>query len=107
MLEREEKEKLFNEHVEALAKKKKEQFRQLLDETSTVSTSDDDLCCLHLYQKNDTLLSFNLVQLAFENVSGVTVSLTDICVVDHFDNNLEGSEKGDQGGPSLYKVLLQ
>lgn len=36
LLEREEKEKLFNEHVEALAKKKKEQFRQLLDETSMV-----------------------------------------------------------------------
>ncbi|XP_068572228.1 transcription elongation regulator 1 isoform X4 [Cebidichthys violaceus] len=34
LLEREEKEKLFNEHVEALAKKKKEHFRQLLDETS-------------------------------------------------------------------------
>lgn len=37
LLEREEKEKLFNEHIEALAKKKKEQFRQLLDETSMVS----------------------------------------------------------------------
>ncbi|XP_008331387.2 transcription elongation regulator 1 isoform X2 [Cynoglossus semilaevis] len=37
LLEREEKEKLFNEHVEALAKKKKEQFRQLLDETSTIT----------------------------------------------------------------------
>ena len=36
LLEREEKEKLFNEHVEALAKKKKEHFRQLLDETSMV-----------------------------------------------------------------------
>lgn len=35
------------------------------------------------------------------------VSLTDIFVVDHFDNNLEGGEEGDQGGPSLYKVLLQ
>uniref|UniRef100_A0A8C7XJB3 Transcription elongation regulator 1 n=1 Tax=Oryzias sinensis TaxID=183150 RepID=A0A8C7XJB3_9TELE len=37
LLEREEKEKLFNEHVEALAKKKKEQFRQLLDETSMIT----------------------------------------------------------------------
>uniref|UniRef100_A0A1A8BQI1 Transcription elongation regulator 1 n=1 Tax=Nothobranchius kadleci TaxID=1051664 RepID=A0A1A8BQI1_NOTKA len=37
LLEREEKEKLFNEHVEALAKKKKEQFRQLLDETITIT----------------------------------------------------------------------
>ncbi|XP_034405341.1 transcription elongation regulator 1-like isoform X5 [Cyclopterus lumpus] len=36
LLEREDKEKLFNEHVEALAKKKKEHFRQLLDETSMV-----------------------------------------------------------------------
>uniref|UniRef100_A0A1A8G2Y1 Transcription elongation regulator 1 n=2 Tax=Nothobranchius korthausae TaxID=1143690 RepID=A0A1A8G2Y1_9TELE len=37
LLEREEKEKLFNEHVEALAKKKKELFRQLLDETITIT----------------------------------------------------------------------
>ncbi|CAL8365403.1 unnamed protein product [Lota lota] len=37
LLEREEKEKLFNEHVEALAKKKKEHFRQLLDETSMIT----------------------------------------------------------------------
>ncbi|XP_061558750.1 transcription elongation regulator 1 isoform X1 [Phycodurus eques] len=37
LLEREEKEKLFNDHVEALAKKKKEHFRQLLDETTTIT----------------------------------------------------------------------
>nr|XP_057943907.1 transcription elongation regulator 1 isoform X2 [Doryrhamphus excisus] len=37
LLEREEKEKLFNEHVEALAKKKKEHFRQLLDETTMIT----------------------------------------------------------------------
>ncbi|XP_077448716.1 transcription elongation regulator 1 isoform X3 [Stigmatopora argus] len=37
LLEREEKEKLFNDHVEALAKKKKEHFRQLLDETTMVN----------------------------------------------------------------------
>ncbi|XP_068600139.1 transcription elongation regulator 1 [Brachionichthys hirsutus] len=37
LLEREEKEKLFNEHVEALAKKKKEHFRQLLDETIMIT----------------------------------------------------------------------
>ncbi|XP_064181378.1 transcription elongation regulator 1-like isoform X2 [Anguilla rostrata] len=37
LLEREEKEKLFNEHIEALAKKKKEHFRQLLDETTTIT----------------------------------------------------------------------
>ncbi|XP_077360828.1 transcription elongation regulator 1-like isoform X2 [Festucalex cinctus] len=37
LLEREEKEKLFNEHVEALAKKKKEHFRQLLDETTVIT----------------------------------------------------------------------
>uniref|UniRef100_A0A8D0CRS6 Transcription elongation regulator 1 n=1 Tax=Sander lucioperca TaxID=283035 RepID=A0A8D0CRS6_SANLU len=37
LLEREEKEKLFNDHVEALAKKKKEHFRQLLDETSMIT----------------------------------------------------------------------
>ncbi|XP_077401864.1 transcription elongation regulator 1 isoform X2 [Vanacampus margaritifer] len=37
LLEREEKEKLFNDHVEALAKKKKEHFRQLLDETTVIT----------------------------------------------------------------------
>ncbi|XP_061905164.1 transcription elongation regulator 1-like isoform X3 [Entelurus aequoreus] len=37
LLEREEKEKLFNEHVEALTKKKKEHFRQLLDETTMIT----------------------------------------------------------------------
>ncbi|KAJ8406048.1 hypothetical protein AAFF_G00309360 [Aldrovandia affinis] len=37
LLEREEKEKLFNEHIEALAKKKKEHFRQLLDETTSIT----------------------------------------------------------------------
>ncbi|XP_010869461.4 transcription elongation regulator 1 isoform X3 [Esox lucius] len=36
LLERDEKEKLFNDHVEALTKKKKEHFRQLLDETVMV-----------------------------------------------------------------------
>uniref|UniRef100_A0A8C2HJ42 Transcription elongation regulator 1 n=1 Tax=Cyprinus carpio TaxID=7962 RepID=A0A8C2HJ42_CYPCA len=37
LLERDEKERLFNEHIEALAKKKKEQFRQLLDETPSIN----------------------------------------------------------------------
>ncbi|XP_060740597.1 transcription elongation regulator 1a isoform X2 [Tachysurus vachellii] len=37
LLEREERERLFNEHIEALAKKKKELFRQLLDETPTIT----------------------------------------------------------------------
>ncbi|XP_030620575.1 transcription elongation regulator 1a isoform X2 [Chanos chanos] len=37
LLERDEKEKLFNEHIEALTKKKKEHFRQLLDETSMIT----------------------------------------------------------------------
>uniref|UniRef100_A0A3B3QSQ0 Transcription elongation regulator 1 n=1 Tax=Paramormyrops kingsleyae TaxID=1676925 RepID=A0A3B3QSQ0_9TELE len=37
LLERDEKEKLFNEHVEALSKKKKEHFRQLLDETTLIT----------------------------------------------------------------------
>ncbi|XP_031424585.2 transcription elongation regulator 1-like isoform X3 [Clupea harengus] len=36
-LEREEKERLFNEHVEGLGKKKKELFRQLLDDTNTIT----------------------------------------------------------------------
>ncbi|XP_072517905.1 transcription elongation regulator 1 [Salminus brasiliensis] len=37
LLERHEKEKLFEEHVEALTKRKKEQFRQLLDETTVIT----------------------------------------------------------------------
>lgn len=37
LLERHEKEKLFEEHVEVLTKRKKEHFRQLLDETTMVS----------------------------------------------------------------------
>uniref|UniRef100_F7EUC0 Transcription elongation regulator 1 n=1 Tax=Xenopus tropicalis TaxID=8364 RepID=F7EUC0_XENTR len=37
LLEREEKEKLFSEHIEALTKKKREQFRQLLDETCAIT----------------------------------------------------------------------
>ncbi|XP_069755079.1 transcription elongation regulator 1 isoform X4 [Narcine bancroftii] len=37
LLEREEKEKLFSEHIEALTKKKREHFRQLLDETSAIT----------------------------------------------------------------------
>ncbi|XP_041444658.1 transcription elongation regulator 1 isoform X1 [Xenopus laevis] len=37
VLEREEKEKLFSEHIEALTKKKRELFRQLLDETSAIT----------------------------------------------------------------------
>lgn len=47
LLEREEKEKLFNEHIEALTKKKREHFRQLLDETSAVravNVRSDSLC---------------------------------------------------------------
>ncbi|XP_051955777.1 transcription elongation regulator 1-like [Xyrauchen texanus] len=37
LLERHEKEKLFEEHVEALTKRKKEHFRLLLDETSMIT----------------------------------------------------------------------
>nr|CAD7568498.1 unnamed protein product [Timema californicum] len=37
LLDREEKEKFFNEHIEQLSKKKKEKFRELLDETEGVS----------------------------------------------------------------------
>lgn len=36
-LSREEKEKLFNEHIETLMRRKREKFRELLDETSEVS----------------------------------------------------------------------
>lgn len=36
-LPREEKEKLFNEHIEHLIRKKREKFRELLDETSEVT----------------------------------------------------------------------
>ncbi|CAH0763000.1 unnamed protein product [Bemisia tabaci] len=41
LLSRDEKEKLFNEHIELLSKKKKEKFRQLLDETSEVKLSSN------------------------------------------------------------------
>ncbi|KAM4748189.1 transcription elongation regulator 1 isoform 1-T1 [Rhinophrynus dorsalis] len=37
LLEREEKEKLFSEHIDALTKKKREHFRQLLDETYAIT----------------------------------------------------------------------
>ncbi|XP_061412380.1 transcription elongation regulator 1-like isoform X9 [Lethenteron reissneri] len=37
LLDRSEKEKLFKEHVDALSKRKKEQFKQLLDETSEIT----------------------------------------------------------------------
>lgn len=36
-LSREDKEKLFNEHIEHLLRKKREKFRELLDETPEVS----------------------------------------------------------------------
>lgn len=36
-LTREDKEKLFNEHVEQLIKKKRQNFRELLDETTDVT----------------------------------------------------------------------
>lgn len=36
-LSREDKEKLFNEHIEQLIKKKRQNFRELLDETPEVS----------------------------------------------------------------------
>lgn len=36
-LPRDEKEKLFNEHVEALLKKKRQSFREMLDETPEVN----------------------------------------------------------------------
>lgn len=36
-LARDDKEKLFNEHVEHLVRKKREKFRELLDETSEVT----------------------------------------------------------------------
>uniref|UniRef100_T1IIS2 Transcription elongation regulator 1 n=1 Tax=Strigamia maritima TaxID=126957 RepID=T1IIS2_STRMM len=37
LLDRDEKEKLFNEHIEQLSKKKREKFRELLDETPSVT----------------------------------------------------------------------
>ncbi|KAG8237630.1 hypothetical protein J437_LFUL017399 [Ladona fulva] len=37
LLERDEKEKLFNQHIEQLSKRKKEKFRELLDETAEVT----------------------------------------------------------------------
>lgn len=83
LLEREEKEKLFNEHVEALAKKKKEHFRQLLDETSMVTV-------LSVYMRMCKGRSVRVQAFFF------------VCAVDHADNYMEGGEEGDQGGPSLH-----
>ncbi len=37
LLDRDEKERLFEEHIEALAKKNKEMFHKLLDETTEVT----------------------------------------------------------------------
>ncbi|XP_065216790.1 transcription elongation regulator 1 [Planococcus citri] len=37
LLDRDEKEKLFNEHIEQLTKKKREKFRELLDETTEIN----------------------------------------------------------------------
>jgi transcription elongation regulator 1 len=45
LLERDDKEKLFNEHVETLSKKKKENFRQLLDETVMVRGNEMGTHC--------------------------------------------------------------
>ena len=39
LLEREEKEKLFNEHMEGLTKRNKDMFHKLLDETSELALS--------------------------------------------------------------------
>lgn len=90
-MEREEKEKLFNEHVEALAKKKKELFRQLLDETTMVT------------------VSFNIYETAFGHCSPLVSMLkSDLSHgLDHSDNDVEGGEEGYQGGSTLYQVLLQ
>lgn len=90
-MEREEKEKLFNEHVEALAKKKKELFRQLLDETTMVT------------------ISFNILETAFGQCRLlVSILKSDLShVLDHSDNDVEGSEESYQGGSTLYQVLLQ
>ncbi|XP_049598678.1 transcription elongation regulator 1 isoform X4 [Syngnathus scovelli] len=64
LLEREEKEKLFNDHVEALAKKKKEHFRQLLDETTVVSQLLPQCAifkvCLHLQRYMPFILQITL-----------------------------------------------
>lgn len=46
VLEREEKEKLFEEHISALSKKNREMFHKLLDETHDVST---DLLTKYMY----------------------------------------------------------
>lgn len=49
LLERDEKEKLFLLHTDALSKKKKDQYKELLDETKGVSVGNDqNVWCLWL-----------------------------------------------------------
>ena len=44
LLDREEKEKLFDEHIEELTKKAKDMFHKLLDETSEVQLTACQMC---------------------------------------------------------------
>lgn len=63
LLERDEKEKIFNEHVSNLSRKKKSKFRELLDETKSVSGCEVKSHIL------DIILSFSVELLnCFEGV---------------------------------------
>lgn len=80
LLERDEKERLFNEHIEALAKKKKEHFRQLLDETTSVHS---DMGHLSNSFRCQLICCIQLIQLTHIPSS----------TSDHFDDVMEGSEE--------------
>ncbi|XP_047185622.1 transcription elongation regulator 1 isoform X9 [Scophthalmus maximus] len=98
LLEREEKEKLFNEHVEALAKKKKEHFRQLLDETIMVRSKNMQR------EKHFFIISYVCTQSGQKENHAPQFLIWDL---DHFDNHVEGGKEGHQRGSSLYQVLLK
>lgn len=95
LLEREEKERLFNEHIEALTKKKKELFRQLLDETPTVQTHY--LLFLFFFPSESKSCSL----LCGGNANKIIILLP----IDHTNLDMEGGEKGHQRGPKVYEVF--
>ncbi|KAG1680715.1 Transcription elongation regulator 1 [Nymphon striatum] len=58
-LERDEKEKLFHDHIDSLAKKKKEKFRELLEETSSFSLTSSWKEVRKLIKEDSRYLKFS------------------------------------------------
>lgn len=99
MLEREEKERLFSEHIEALAKKKKELFRQLLDETAMVQPL---LSALSFYVYKSCA---SLCILACGWNANKNMMPTCFLPIDHTNINMEGGQKEHQRGSKVYEVF--